>query len=469
MQWSDQKVKWFLIGFQAIFGLLVMNQFPICLDEPYSIFYAQQAVPEMMSEVMSGNNAPLHFIFLNGWIQLFGTSVWAVRGLSLLISLLTMEVLYRFARKLMSQPYSMLVVGLFIFSRLNHFVAVEARMYGLFTLFFVLLMFALYRFLAEKKGHFFWIALWNAGLFYTHYLGGAVMMMEIGLIMIFWKHFDRNQWKSMLFSMIATAVLLMPIVYWFFQRAKAFGTEGSWVAPAQIGDLWMNLVKLFNNELTFVLVILTILSTIFIQRFKRMAKDRLKLMYLIYWSLGTYVFLYVISVLFSPVFFIKYLQFLTIPFFLLVGLWLDQQTIHFKNWKRYFPLLIVLPFIFSVKYIPDVNRETDVLVEYVKTLKREGTKVYYSPPHYDLTLAYHVDKEIFEDYQQTKEILKEKDYHAIFHARDIESTAKPIIFIDFDADFLYPNNDIIQRLDQEMNFAESRTFKGDFHVYLYHP
>ena len=469
MQWSDHKVKWFLIGFQAIFGLLVMNQFPICLDEPYSIFYAQQTVPEMMSEVMSGNNAPLHFIFLNGWVNLFGTSVWAVRGLSLLISLITVGVLYRFARKLMTQPYAMLVVGLFIFSRLNHFVAVEARMYGLFALFFVLLIFALYQFLAEKKGRFFWIALWNAGLFYTHYLGGVVMMMEIGLIMIFYKHFDRKQWKSILFSAISTVVMLLPIIYWFFQRAKVFGAEGSWVAPAQLADVWVNLVKLFNNELTFLLVILVVFSTVFIKKHKPIPMNRLKLVYLFYWSLGAYLLLFVISLLFSPVFFIKYLQFLTVPFFLLLGLWLDQQTIQFKDWKRYFPLMIVLPFIFSVKFIPDVNRETDVLVDYVKTLNSKETKVYYSPPHYDLTLAYHLNEGFFKIYRQTKELLKVAGYHSIYHARDMELNGQSIIYIDFDADFLYPNNGIIQRLDQEMNYAESQSFKGDFNVFLYHP
>lgn len=469
MKWSDRTIMWCFIGFQAIFGLLTLHKFPICLDEPYSIFYAQQSMPSMMQEVLSGNNAPLHFVLLNGWISLFGTSVWAVRSLSLIISLISVGLLFRLSRKMMSRQFAALAVGLFIFSRLNHFVALEARMYGLFTLFFILLLYSLHQFFVEGKRNYFWIALWNAGLFYSHYLGVVILLMEVGFLVIMIPKMDPLKWKRVFLSIGWTILLLIPGIYWFTERAVAFSAEGTWVAPAKWSDLVVNLIKLFNNQVTFWVTLLLVLAMLFIRQKKCDNTKKFDWNFLLYWSVGTYLILFLISVTFSSVFFIKYLQFLTVPFYLMVAFILDRQTREKNGWMRWAPMALIIPFIFSVKFVPEVNRETDQLVEYVQSIKKPKTQVFYCPPHYDLTLAYHLDKKIFQSYNQTKTLLKNGGFDAIYHARDMELNRQNVIYIDFDADFLYPDNDILNRLDEEMNYIESQSFKGDFNVYLYHP
>ena len=51
------------------------------------------------------------------------------------------SIIAKVTRDNLMKEYAIILVVLFILSRLNHFVAMEARMYGLFTLFFILILY----------------------------------------------------------------------------------------------------------------------------------------------------------------------------------------------------------------------------------------------------------------------------------------------------------------------------------------
>jgi hypothetical protein len=145
-------------------------------------------------------------------------------------------------------------------------------------------------------------------------------------------------------------------------------------------------------------------------------------------------------------------------------------TVGFENRSgrlNFLPFLLLFFFAGSVKFIPDVNRETDKLIEYVEKMKTVETILYYSPPHYDLTLAYYIDPVLFKQSKSIRADLSTEDYHAIYHADEILIDKKSLIYIDFDADMLYPENEILHRLDSEMIFESVASFKGDFNVFLY--
>lgn len=467
MHISHKTVMWILILVQAIFGLLVINGFPISLDEPYSIYHAQSEIPELLAEVNSGNNAPLHFLLLHFWVKLFGISAFAVRSLSLIIALFSTAILFQLARKFFSIKYSILLVGLFIFSRLNHFVALEARMYGLFTLFFMLILWSLWGFFIENKKNWFWLAIWNVGLMYTHYLGGVVIFMEVLLLIFFWSKMNPAKWKMLLGTFGLSLLLFAPGIYLLIEKTLSYGSEGSWVPAVQWSDLWTNLVKLFNNQLTLIVTLVAVSGAIYLFKTSQEKVKKERLFFLVFWSIGGYFLLFLISLFFSSVFFIKYLQFLTIPFFLLL---VYVLTVGFENRSgrlNFLPFLLLFFFAGSVKFIPDVNRETDKLIEYVEKMKTVETIIYYSPPHYDLTLAYYIDPVLFKQSKSIRADLSTEDYHAIYHADEILIDKKSLIYIDFDADMLYPENEILHRLDSEMIFESVASFKGDFNVFLY--
>ena len=147
------------------------------------------------------------------------------------------------------------------------------------------------------------------------------------------------------------------------------------------------------------------------------------------------------------------------------------ESYQFEGVKRYLPFLIIVPFILSFKPIPEINRNTDELVEYIKPYMNDGATVYFCPPHYSLTLAYHYDQEIFKDYKLCEERMIDEGFKSLYNSDDLSVSVESskIIYIDFDSKLLYPENGVLETLDQTHSFLESKSFEGGFKVYVYLP
>ncbi|MFT5823528.1 MAG: putative membrane protein [Crocinitomix sp.] len=462
---SDRKIIIGLILVQMLLCFLVMDKFPISLDEPFSIFHSQQNFENLFQIFENENNPPLHFVFLHFWIKLFGGSIFALRSLGLLISLISIVCLYKFGRKFWKKEYAILLVSLFIFSRLDHYVAMEVRMYGLFTLFFILVITTFYSFLFENKRTFIQLGIWNAMLLYTHYLGGVVIVMEGLVFLFFFSSWTKSKLSQGVLALCVGVVFYIPGISIFMNRVDSFKSNGSWVAPAEIQDLWSNLVKLLNNEFTlFVTVALVILSIILGKRKKDSDGSKTHL-YFGFWFIGGYLLMFLISLIFQPMFIAKYIQFLTIPLFLIIVAFVARYE--YTGLKRFIPFLIIIPFTLSFKPVPDVNRNTDELMAYIKEIKHDDS-VFYCPPHYGLTLSYHYNQDVFEDYENTSSRMVEAGFKPIY-ASDAISVNAPsrLIFIDFDSEMLYPNNGILPFLEEYYNMNEVQSFKGNFSVYTF--
>ncbi len=467
VEMSDQKIIIALILLQLVLCLPVIGLFPISLDEPFSIYHAQFPVAEMLTEVARGNNSPLHFIGLHYWVKMFGISPLSVRSLSLLISLFSIVFLYKLGRKLWKKEYAVILVVLFILSRFNHFVAMEARMYGLFTLFFILILYDFYRLLFEDKKVFLTLGIWNALLLYTHYLGGVIILMECAIFIAYYSQWNRNKWIQVGLTMGLGGVLFIPGISIFLSRAADFNSNGTWVPEVELYDLWANLVKLFNNRFTILSTIGLVAILVYVSKYRSKNDNGKRLIFFVLWCAGTYLLMFAISWTVQPIFFIKYLQFLSVPMFIVViGIVAVRE---FEGKKKYLPFLLLVPFMASYRFVPDVNRETDVMVEYVKETKTDNTLVLYCPEHYELTLAYHYDSECFSDYNNTTRNMKSAGFSSIYEPSDIilQATTQEVIFLDLDSKVLNPNNGIISFLDSSYEFVESKTFKGDFKVYRY--
>lgn len=467
---KDRSVLIVLLLVQLIVCFSVVTLFPISMDEPFSIFYSQQSIDELLNVFTDSNNPPLHFFVLHFWIKLFGISPFAVRSLSILISLISVAVLYKLGRKFWRKEYAVLLVGLFIFSRLNHFTAMEARMYGLFTLFFVLIMKDLHALIVDNKKVFLQLGVWNALLFYSHYLAGTVMLMEVIVLLCFYKRWTINKWLQGVGVLLITGLLLFPILRLFFTRVGDFSENGTWVADATPFDLWANLVKLLNNEFAVFLSVGLIITVVYLYKRFSVAKEEGKgvvIRYFGLWFLGTYFLFYLISVFVQPIFIAKYLQFLTIPLFFVIVSVLAKFKPEGK--LKYAHLIVLVPFMLSFKPIPDINRETDKLVEYLKIERTENTIIYYCPPHYDLTLAYHYNIDWFKAYKTVENNMLNGGFYPVYNSGDIKGleSVDKIIYVDFNSTFLYSDNDMLDYLNTNHSFVSSKTFKGDFNVYNY--
>ncbi|MHB8261733.1 MAG: glycosyltransferase family 39 protein [Bacteroidia bacterium] len=106
----------------------------ISLDEPFSIYHAQFALPTILKQLANYNNPPLFEIVLHFWISLFGISPSAVRTLPALIACLCPLLLYYFAKRNFSIRVGVVSSLLLTFSNLLLFYSHDCRVYSLFVL-----------------------------------------------------------------------------------------------------------------------------------------------------------------------------------------------------------------------------------------------------------------------------------------------------------------------------------------------
>ena len=114
-RFSERKIILGLICLQLLICLPFIDSYPVDLDEPFTIFWSQQDLDEMLTMFRNENNPPLHFFLLHFWIKIFGIGPVAVRSLSLIFSVLTIPVLFKLGKKVKHQNLGFLVCLFFIF------------------------------------------------------------------------------------------------------------------------------------------------------------------------------------------------------------------------------------------------------------------------------------------------------------------------------------------------------------------
>ena len=467
---GDRKIILGLVILQLVICLPFLDSFPIDLDEPFSVYHAQHDLDVFVPELQKGNNSPLHFILLHFWIKLFGISAFAVRSLSVVFSLVSLVFFYKLAKKILNTEIALLASGFFIFSTFMHYHSMEARMYSLQIMLAILAFYELYGLIFEDKKNFWRLAIWNALLFYTHYLSAFVVLGEIMVFLAMFKQLDKKKWIYFVLSGVISLALIVPGLLQLFERAGQVAGGDNWVPLPGATALYGNIIRFFNYTLAF--SILSGLIVAFAIYNRKSLKNKLKSeitqrkhWFLILAFFVPYLAMFVISYAITPVFLDRYIMF-TSPFlYLMVALFVKIALQDMRQW--YFYVLFVIPVIASCYYIPQTNRDADEVAAYVRSNKEEGDVIVICPPFYDLTFMYHYDKETFSGDMYGS--MEEDDVDTIYSYADIDTARyhQKLIFVDANSHFLYPGNDITPKLDANHTFLESKAFKGDFAVYIY--
>src|SRR6185436_9629037 len=71
-----------------------INTRDLSWDEPFSTFYSQYSVPQIITELFRGDNPPFYELFLHYYTSFFGISEIALRMPSLIFSCGTVIFLY---------------------------------------------------------------------------------------------------------------------------------------------------------------------------------------------------------------------------------------------------------------------------------------------------------------------------------------------------------------------------------------
>jgi 4-amino-4-deoxy-L-arabinose transferase-like glycosyltransferase len=115
------------------FGLrmLDLTEHNVWWDEGIGVWLARMPLWESIQWTAGDVHPPLHYMMLHGWRLVAGESVFALRALSVFVSLLTLPLVYRLGRLLGGVRVGVLAALLLGLSRFSIWWAQEIRMYAL--------------------------------------------------------------------------------------------------------------------------------------------------------------------------------------------------------------------------------------------------------------------------------------------------------------------------------------------------
>ena len=457
-----------LVLIKLSIGLLFITHHSIDLDEPFSIFHAQNNLGDLFGIFKNENNPPLHFLFLHFWEQAFGISPFAVRSLSLIFSILTVVVLFKIGLKFFSQQIAIFTCLFFIFSDFHHYYGLEARTYSLLVFEYSILIYLLLKPILTPKENtwktFLALGIVNIALFYTHYISLLIFLSEGFLVFVFIRNFN---WKNLLLTIGITLIGILPWISTFVSRASNVTKAGTWLSQATYTELYGFLNKFLNNKYVFAFVLF--LGVLYLLTHLTQSKNNRKDSGKIYFALSSlfilpYLSAFILSRLeIAEVYYDRYLFFLTLPLFF--GL-----SYFFLSVQRYsiFALTsILIGFIACFNYTPENNRETDHVVAFVKNQKVNNIVLF--PNYYDLNFMYHFNQEQFKDVH-FRVHLNESDIYpmnVVQELKDLPLKGK-IALVDADFNFLQPNQHVQQWfLGNGYQLISSKKFKGNFTVSIF--
>ena len=105
-------------------------------DEMVSTSVAVKPLGQIWSYVRWEMHPPLHFYYLHAWFVVFGAGEWSARFSSLLLSLISILVIYILAKEIFkSRPAGLFAAFLYSISAIFAFYGIWARMYEMLFLF----------------------------------------------------------------------------------------------------------------------------------------------------------------------------------------------------------------------------------------------------------------------------------------------------------------------------------------------
>ncbi len=210
-------------------------------DEGHSIFVATQPVSQIPTLPAMDVHPPGYFILLHLWLNLAGTSEFALRYLSVIFSLLTVALLWRFAAKL-HHPATLLpcyLVALFAaLSPMYIAYAQEVRSYAMITFFAAASTLMLWQFLifasakatAKQRNLFllFYIVL-TATCLYIHYFAIFLLIFQnlVWLTWAIWQKVKRqvslkHNLSLWIGSQIGILLLFLPQLLWAIRQVTSY-------------------------------------------------------------------------------------------------------------------------------------------------------------------------------------------------------------------------------------------------------
>lgn len=421
----------------------------IALDEPFTIFYAQQGFSEIIAGLAPYNNPPLFELILHPWIALGGTDAAWVRIVPMCFGALLPGAVYLLARQFTERVVALTSGLLIALSTFHIYFSHEARAYSLFALLTALATLFLFRAISVS-GWRRWACygISCVMLIYSHYFGFVVIATHVLVVVLLY----REAFVPILVTMVVIGLAYVPQVS---VMIGAFTNSASehWVEQPGLDALYENLRKFFNAPVVAV-VFIAILMAGMVQLFRKQGWSR-KAKALLIMFVVPYLGLFLISQK-MPVFLDRYLIFLTIPLFIVVSV--SAGSLPLQGALRWIPAgVLVLMMAVTMDIAPDNGREPDMVAEHVHLIHEQDDQVVVVPGWSDLVFLYHYDRSAFEDTENKAARMDEIGVSSYWPGNGLDGSGR-LIVVGYGKDQL-EDEDLLQQLSA-FKLLHEQKFKG---------
>lgn len=409
---NTKQILVLLFLFNLYSKLIFIEHNDVAGDEPFTLFYAQQNLADILELLPKENNPPFHFIFLHFWIKLFGSTVFSIRLPSVIASALTACVIYLLGKTICNKR-----VGLFsaLAFSLSSFVILhshESRVYAIFVLFHCFSLLLILRKKTEFK-YLFALSLSNGILLYSHFLSWISLSIQ-GLLILFLFIKEWKKLRAFSLCILSSIVLYTPYLPLFLKRLSDSG-GGTWVETPAAGKLY-EIIRVFSNQpvvaVVVLLGILTSLVLLFIPN-KRKQAITTSLLFIV-----PYLGMFLISQKLA-MFTGRYLLF-CLPFLFLTSIFGLSEIIRSEKLKFILPSLLIVLLVATVDLNPSNKRNPSKIAELISNEKQDNTLLILSPPWIKLNLVYYLNNQAFKDHEDFDKYLIENNIVPVIHINELD-------------------------------------------------
>ncbi|KKS17300.1 MAG: Membrane protein-like protein [candidate division WWE3 bacterium GW2011_GWA1_41_8] len=328
-----------IIVLGAYLRLHQLDKESIRLDEAQSIWQASHSLEFIRNYMAQNVHLPLHNSLLHLWMRIFGASAMSVRVLSAIPGILSLPAIYLLSKEILAnRKKAIMALTIASISPFWIWYSREIRMYTLLTLVSTLSYYFFLKIIKEST----WrnvatYTLINLVGIYTHYFFSLVLLVQVVYFLILWrtgleprlKYYAKSVFKLFVASAI---VLILAFLPWAYFQAR--NTMGGNLSPDLKSPSSFNIVlSLFEFTLgyqpentTAAIIALWPLTVLIGFVFLKKRKDPLGPgIYLAF--LGAFspiVIVYVVSLLFQPMYLTRYLISSTPLYYILLA-WLLME------------------------------------------------------------------------------------------------------------------------------------------------
>lgn len=341
-------------------------------DEAWTALLSQESITEIIRVTSEDFHPPLYYFVTHFWIGAFGSSEIAVRLLSTLFFVLATVAAFWFARTIRNTRFAILATLLILTSPILTTYAFEARSYGLLAFLSILVTYLFWQTVLtkEKRYFIFYTLIAIAGL-YTHYYFGFVLFSHS----IFAVFINRKNIFLWLGAYVIIALGYLPWLPTLLSQVSGV-KQSYWIGAINERTHYEFYLRLLTGDFETKqrMFILWSGTSLLITSMFLAIRNKIQKSYIFLWLLLIITVLVpsLISLVFTPVFFYRYLVFLYIPLAFLIVWGLEKYR---------FGVLFLCIFLLMQTTIT-----VSGLTKHPYTMREELTKVNYQAEESD-TLA----------------------------------------------------------------------------------